>query len=47
MQGHERTTIDKFKVLFGKCSDHEDRNNEYYDMLRNKAFCPVCAIDIA
>ena len=42
---HERTSIDMFRVRFGKCKDHEDRDNEYYDLLRNKAFCLMCAID--
>ena len=32
---------------FGFCPDHPKRANEYYDRLRNQAFCAMCAIDKA
>jgi len=32
---------------FGFCSEHPKRPNEYYDRLRNQAFCTMCAIDMA
>ena len=32
---------------FGKCDTHKDRDNEYYDKVKNKAYCTQCAIDIA
>ena len=32
---------------FGFCPDHPKRQNEYYDRLRNQAFCALCAIERA
>lgn len=32
---------------FGRCKNHKTRNNEYYDKLRNQAYCTICAIEIA
>lgn len=43
---HDWTHITDREVDFDKCEDHKERPNEYYDLIRNKAFCMQCAIDI-
>lgn len=45
---HVRMSVqDAKKHRFGKCKDHQNRKNEYYDPKQNKAFCTTCAIELA
>ena len=45
---HIRVPIQDAKLhKFGNCAEHPKKQNEYYDRLRNKAFCTMCAIDMA
>jgi hypothetical protein len=45
---HNRVPIQNAQPhLFGFCTEHPKKENEYYDRVRNKAFCTICAIDMA
>ena len=45
---HVRVPIQEAKLhKFGNCNEHPKKQNEYYDRMRNKAFCTMCAIDMA
>ena len=39
MTNHKRDPINNIRVRYGKCIDHPERDNEYFDLLRNKALC--------
>ena len=44
---HNVVPLADVKPRFGNCKDHGNRKNEYYDMLRNKACCTMCAIEMS
>jgi len=48
LRDHKRVPIQDAKPqMFGYCQEHPKKENEYYDRVRNKAFCTICAIDMA
>jgi hypothetical protein len=45
---HKRVPLDEAAIhKFGYCNEHPERQNEYYDRIRNEAFCTLCAIEMA
>ena len=46
--GHKRIPAREAKARrFGMCSEHPEKENEFYDAEANRAFCTICAIDVA
>jgi len=46
---HKIVEIKQAPFRFGRCEkpEHQHRQNEYYDKVKNKAFCTECAIERA
>lgn len=45
---HQRLPVEEANdEKFGRCTQHKNKKNEFYDRKKNKAFCTTCAIDLA
>jgi hypothetical protein len=45
LKNHTKVEVSEQPKDFGKCNNHRDKDNEYFNMYTSQAYCSMCVVD--